>query len=63
MLPFGFCKIEIIRRLFACKGFKKQDIPYLILNGDRDYQVTVAEAEQWKNGNKNKNSKTIIYKD
>ncbi|KAA3645965.1 MAG: hypothetical protein DWP98_10645, partial [Bacteroidetes bacterium] len=22
----------------------------------------VAEAEQWKNGNKNKNSKTIIYK-
>ncbi|MBL1144931.1 MAG: alpha/beta fold hydrolase [Bacteroidetes bacterium] len=44
------------------KVSKKQDIPYLILNGDRDYQVTVAEAEQWKNGNKNKNSKTIIYK-
>lgn len=40
---------------------KKQAQPYLILNGERDYQVTEAEAKRWKNGNKNKKSKTIVY--
>lgn len=40
---------------------KKQDQPYLILNGERDYQVTEKEAKKWKNGNKYKASKTIIY--
>ncbi len=43
------------------KMAKKQDSPYLILNGGRDYQVTEAEAISWKNGNKNESSKTIIY--
>lgn len=40
---------------------KQQEQPYLILNGERDYQVPPAEAKLWKNGNKNKNSKTVIY--
>lgn len=40
---------------------KKQDIPYLILNGGRDYQVSPKEAKKWKNGNKHEHSKTIIY--
>jgi len=40
---------------------KKQDIPYLILNGGRDYQVTPEEAKKWKNGNKKAQSNTIIY--
>ena len=40
---------------------KKQDIPYLVLNGERDYQVTPKEAKKWKNGNKHELSKTIIY--
>ena len=40
---------------------KKQDIPYLVLNGERDYQVTVEEAKKWKGGSKHKYSKTIIY--
>ena len=40
---------------------KKQTQPYLILNGERDYQVTPSEAKKWKNGSKNKQSKTIIY--
>lgn len=41
---------------------KKQAIPYLILNGTRDYQVNIDEAKAWKDGSKNKLSKTIIYK-
>ncbi len=41
---------------------KKQKMPYLILNGSRDYQVDVEQAKGWKNGNKNPHSKTIIYK-
>lgn len=40
---------------------KKQAFPYLILNGERDYQVTPREANRWKNGSKNKHSKTIFY--
>jgi dienelactone hydrolase len=40
---------------------QKQDIPYLILNGGRDYQVTTEEAEKWQNGNDHPHSKTIIY--
>ena len=40
---------------------KKQTQPYLILNGERDYQVTPSEAKKWKIGSKNKQSKTIIY--
>lgn len=40
---------------------KKQDQPYLILNGERDYQVTPEQAKKWKNGNKHKQSTTIIY--
>lgn len=40
---------------------KQKNTPYLILNGERDYQVTTAEAEGWKSGNKNPLSKTIIY--
>ncbi len=43
------------------KTAKKQDIPYLILNGERDYQVTPEEAKKWKNGNKLEQSTTIIY--
>ena len=43
------------------KVSKKQNIPYLILNGDRDYQITVEDAKKWKNGNKHPKSKTIIY--
>lgn len=39
----------------------QQDIPYLILNGGRDYQVTNEEAEKWQNGNDHPLSKTIIY--
>lgn len=40
---------------------KLKSTPFLILNGERDYQVTPEEARAWKNGNKNKSSKTIIY--
>lgn len=40
---------------------KNQSIPYLILNGGRDYQVTLEEAEKWQNGNTHPQSKTIIY--
>lgn len=40
---------------------QKQDIPYLILNGGRDYQVTTEEAEKWQNGNDHPHSNTIIY--
>tara|TARA_B110000503_G_scaffold143339_1_gene244181 strand:+ start:2168 stop:3481 length:1314 start_codon:yes stop_codon:yes gene_type:complete len=40
---------------------RKQAFPYLILNGERDYQMTPKEAKKWKNGSKNKHSKTIIY--
>ena len=40
---------------------KKQNIPYLILNGERDYQVPAEEAEKWKNANQHPQSKTIIY--
>ena len=40
---------------------KKQDIPYLILNGERDYQVTPKEAKKWRDGSKHEQSKTIIY--
>ena len=40
---------------------RKQAFPYLILNGERDYQVTPKEAKKWKDGSKNKHSKTIIY--
>ena len=40
---------------------KSQTIPYLILNGERDYQVTPKEAKKWKNGTKNKLSETILY--
>lgn len=43
------------------KVAKKQGHPYLILNGERDYQVTPKEAKKWKDGSKNKHSKTIIY--
>ncbi|MDB9964420.1 alpha/beta fold hydrolase [Vicingaceae bacterium] len=43
------------------KVAKKQSFPYLILNGERDYQVTPKEAKKWKGGSKNKHSKTIIY--
>ena len=39
----------------------KQKIPYLILNGDRDYQVDTVQAKNWNNGTKNPDSKTIIY--
>tara|TARA_B100001109_G_scaffold237233_1_gene218216 strand:+ start:3831 stop:5177 length:1347 start_codon:yes stop_codon:yes gene_type:complete len=45
------------------KTARSHDFPYLILNGDRDYQVTVDEANQWKNGSKHEKSQTIIYKD
>ena len=48
---------------YPAKVSKKQKVPYLILNGSRDYQVTIQEANNWKNGNKHKLSKTIIYKD
>ena len=50
-----------LKEYFPIKLAKKQDQPYLILNGDRDYQVPETEAKKWKNGNKNKKSKTIIY--
>lgn len=43
------------------KVASKQKQPYLILNGGRDYQVDVAQAKAWKNGNDNKFSKTIIF--
>ena len=43
------------------KVARKQAFPYLILNGERDYQVTRKEAKKWKDGSKNKHSKTIIY--
>ncbi len=43
------------------KVAKKQSFPYMILNGERDYQVTPKEAKKWKGGSKNKHSKTIIY--
>ena len=45
------------------KTARSHAFPYLILNGDRDYQVTVDEANQWKNGSKHEKSQTIIYKD
>ena len=44
----------------AAKTAKKQKVPYLILNGERDYQVTPQEAKLWKNGNKLSNSKPIF---
>jgi len=50
-----------LKGYYPPKVSKKQDNPYLILNGDRDYQVTAADAKKWKSGNKNPNSKTIIY--
>ena len=43
------------------KVAKKQTQPYLILNGERDYQVTPREAKKWKNGSKNSLSRTFIY--
>lgn len=43
------------------KVAKKQPFPYLVLNGERDYQVTPSEAKKWKNGSKHKLSKTVIY--
>lgn len=45
----------------AAMAKSQKDTPYLILNGDRDYQVTAQEAKRWKNGSKNKLSNTIIY--
>ncbi len=63
MLPFGLPGKywSSIQEYEPLKLSKKQSWPYLILNGDRDYQVTVAEAEKWKNGSQHKQSKTIIY--
>lgn len=43
------------------KVSKMQNIPYLILNGERDYQVPPKEAKKWKNGNNHEQSTTIIY--
>jgi len=40
---------------------KKQDIPYLVLNGERDYQVTPQEAQNWNIEKKGEKSKLIIY--
>ncbi|MEQ8624195.1 MAG: alpha/beta fold hydrolase [Vicingaceae bacterium] len=63
MLPFGAGGKfwSSLKDYQPQKISKKQDVPYLILNGERDYQVTVQEAKKWKDGSKNENSKTIIY--
>ena len=63
LLPLGLSGIFWLSMIDynPAKISKKQKQPYLILNGERDYQVPPAEAKKWKNGNKNKKSKTIIY--
>ncbi len=62
-LPFGLSGVywKSLENYSPVKLAKKQDCPYLILNGDRDYQVTQEQAKNWNNGNKNILSKTIIY--
>jgi len=62
-LPFGLPPVfwKSLENYKPNKVSKKQDIPYLILNGERDYQVTPKEAKKWKDGNKHPKSKTIIY--
>jgi alpha-beta hydrolase superfamily lysophospholipase len=62
-LPFGLSGIywNSYKGYDPLKLAKKQDQPYLILNGGRDYQVTTEEAKKWKDGNNHKLSKTIIY--
>ena len=50
-----------LKDYYPQKLAKKQSQPYLILNGERDYQVSPEEAKKWKNGSKHKKSKTIIY--
>lgn len=50
-----------LRNYEALKVARKQTIPYLILNGERDYQVPPSEAKKWKKASKNKHSKTIVY--
>jgi dienelactone hydrolase len=50
-----------LRNYEPVKLARKQAIPYLILNGERDYQVPPSEAKKWKKGSKNKQSKIIVY--
>lgn len=63
ILPFGLSGVFWIsmQNYEPQKISKKQDIPYLVLNGGRDYQVTPKEAKKWKNGSRHQYSKTIIY--
>ena len=62
-LPLGLpgkCWMDL-KNYKPAKLSRTQSYPYLILNGERDYQVPPSEAKKWKNGSKNKQSKTIVY--